>query len=347
MSNLVDLVSEGIEVNKDLEEINRIYFERGWTDGLPIIPPTEERVEKMLAGTRRKSNDSIGIVPPGGGDATAEKIAINAVMAGCLPEYMPVIITAIEAMLENEFNLHWIQATTHVVAPLIIINGPIRNALGINSGHNVFGQGNRANATIGRAIRLVLINIGGGLPGILDMATFGQPGKYSFCIAENEEASPWEPLHVERGFDTSASTVTVCGVEGPHNINDHSSDDGEGILTTFAGTLATQGNNNMIYQKGEPLLIMGPEHAAIIARSGFSKRDVRHFLYEKARIPKRMFSRKQQQDHFPDFPENALIPTIPKEDALMIVVAGGAGKHSVCCPSFGLYTTSVTKKIQP
>ena len=347
MPHSVDLVSERIEVSENLEEINEAYYQRGWTDGLPIIPPTEERVEKMLAGIVRKSQDSIGIVPPGGGDATVEKIAINAVMAGCLPEYMPVITAAVEAMIEKEFNLHWIQATTHPAAPLIIINGPIRDKLRINSGHNYFGQGNRANATIGRAIRLVLINIGGALPGELDLATHGQPGKYSFCIAENEEGSPWEPLHVERGFNKSASTVTVCGVEGPHNINDHSSNDGESILTTFAGTMATQGNNNMLYQKGEPLLIVGPEHAAIIGRSGFSKQDVKHFLYEKARIPKKMFSKKHQQDRFPDFSEDALIPTIPQKDGLMVVVAGGSGKHSVFCPSFGLYTSSVTKEIIP
>jgi hypothetical protein len=343
----VDLVSERIEISENLEEINEVYYQRGWTDGLPIIPPTEERVERMLAGTVRKSQDSIGTVPPGGGDATIEKIAINAVMAGCLPPYMPVIIAAVEAMIEKEFNLHWIQATTHPAAPLIIINGPIRNVLGIKSTHNVFGQGSRANAAIGRAIRLILINIGGALPGELDLATHGQPGKYSFCIAENEETSPWEPLHVERGFNKSANTVTVCGVEGPHNINDHSSDDGESVLTTFAGTMATQGNNNILYQKGEPLLVIGPEHATIIARSGFSKQDVKHFLYEKARIPKKMFSKKHQQDRFPDFSDDALIPVIPKEDGLMVVVAGGSGKHSVFCPSFGLYTSSVMKEIKP
>jgi len=347
MSHSVQFISERIEVSENLEEINEIYYQRGWTDGLPILPPTEERVGKMLAGTIREPQDSLGIVHPGGGDATIEKIAINAAMAGCLPEYMPVIITAIEAMLKEQFNLHWIQATTHPVAPLIILNGPIRNELHINSGHNVFGQGHRANASMGRTIRLVLINIGGGLPGKLDMATHGQPGKYSFCIAENEELSPWEPLHVERGFDRSSNTVTVCGVEGPHNMNDHSGDDGENILTTFAGTIATQGNNNMLYQKGEPLVVIGPEHAAIIARSGFSKQAVKHFLHEKARIPRRLFSKKHQQDQFSEFSDDALIPVTPKEDDFMIIVAGGAGKHSVFCPSFGLFTTSVTREIKP
>lgn len=347
MGNRLELISERMEVDENLEEINEFFYRNGWTDGLPIIPPTEVRVEKMLSKTKRKPQDSLGPMPPGGGGATIEKIAINAVMAGCLPEYMPLIITAIEAMLEERFFLHWIQATTHPVAPLIIVNGPIRNELHINSGHNVFGQGNRSNATIGRAIRLLLLNIGEGLPGKLDMATQGQPGKYSFCIAENEESSPWEPLHVERGFAKSSSTVTVCGVEGPHNMNDHCSDDGEGILTTFAGTIATQGNNNILYQKGEPLIIIGPEHAGIISKSGFSKKDVKHFLHEKARIPKRLFSKKHQQDQFSQFSDDVLIPLTPREDDFMIIVAGGAGKHSVFCPSFGVFTTSVTKEIKP
>ena len=345
MVHPAELLSETLEVDENLEEINEIYYERGWGDGLPIIPPTEDRVERMLAGIKRKPRDLLGSVPPSGGKAAVEKIAINAVMAGCLPEYMPVIVATVEAMLESQFNLQSIQATTHPVAPLIIVNGPIRSQLGINSGHNVFGQGHRANATIGRAIRLVLINIGGGLPGELDLATHGQPGKFSFCIAENEEMSPWEPLHVEKGFNELVSTVTVCGVEGPHNMNDHDGDDGESILTTFAGTIATQGNNSILNQKGEPLVVIGPEHAATIAKSGFSKQDVKGFLHRKARIPKNMFSRRHQQNRFSGFPDGSLIPVVPGEDAFMIIVAGGAGKHSAYCPSYG-YTHSVTKEIK-
>ncbi len=343
--NSLRLISERIEFNDNLEEINEFFYRNGWSDGLPIIVPTEERVERMLSGTRRDPQDSLGTVPPGGGEATIEKIAINAVMAGCLPEYMPLIITAIEAMLDERFNLHWIQATTHPVAPLIIVNGPIRNELQINSGHNVFGQGSRANATIGRAIRLILLNIGGGVPGKLDMATHGQPGKYSFCIGENEESSPWEPLHVERGFSKSSSTITVCGVEGPHNMNDHCSDDGEGILTTFAGTMATQGNNNIISQRGEPLLIIGPEHAGIISKSGFSKSDVKHFLHAKARVQKRQFSKRHQEDQFSQYSDDSSIPLTPREEDIMVIVSGGSGKHSLFLPSFGL-TTSVTKDIK-
>lgn len=344
MKPLLEIGAEKIEVPEDLDEALEVYYERGWTDGLPVILPTEERVERMLKGTKRDPAQSLGPFPPGGNEATVGLIAINAVMAGCLPDYMPILLTAVNAMLEEEFNLHWIQATTHPVAPLVIINGPIRNRLGINYGHNLFGQGNRANATIGRAIRLILLNIGGALPGYSDMATQGQPSKYSFCIGENEESSPWEPLHAERGFERSASTITICGVENPHNINDHTGGDGEHLLTTIAGTMATQGNNNILYQGGEPLVVIGPEHAALIAKSGFSKEKVKHFLHEKARIAKKSFSKRHQEEHFSKFADDDLIPLVPKEEDLMIIVAGGAGKHSAYCPSFG-FTRSVTKEI--
>jgi len=218
MLNSSQLVSQRINASDSLEEINDLYYERSWADGLPIIPPTEERVMAMLAGTTQKPQNVVAEIPPQWGEATVEKVAINAVMAGCLPEYMPVILAAVEAMVEKQLNLYALQATTHPSAPLVIVNGPIRKELGLNSGYNVFGQGNRANATIGRAIRLILVNIGGAVPSKLDRATHGQPSKYSFCIAENEEVNPWEPLHVERGFDPSVSTVTIFGVENPWNV---------------------------------------------------------------------------------------------------------------------------------
>ena len=345
MPDSPQLVSKRMQVPDSLEEINDFYYQRGWTDGLPIIPPTEERVAHMLTGTTQKPQDIIGAVPPLWGEATVEKIAINAVMAGCLPEYMPVIITALDAMLEKKVNLYGIQATTHPVAPLVIVNGPIRKKLGLNSGYNVFGQGNRANATIGRAIRLILLNVGGGIPGKLDRATMGQPGKYTFCIAENEERNPWQPLHVERGFDPSVSTVTVCGVENPWNINDHSGIDAEALLTTIAGTMTAQGTNNVLYRCGELLVVIGPEHASTIASSGFSKQEVKHFLFEKARVPKSQFSPKHQQDRLSEFPDDALIPVATGENAIMVIVAGGAGKHSMFLPSFA-DTLSVTKEIK-
>ncbi len=334
-----------MDVPESPEEINDLYYRNGWTDGLPIIPPTEERVARMTAGIARKPQDVVGEIPPQWSEATVEKVAINAVMAGCLPEYMPIVLTALEAMLEPKFNLYGIQATTHPCTPLIIINGPIRQKLGINSEYNVFGQGTRANATIGRAIRLVLINIGGAIPGKLDPATHGQPSKYSFCMAENEEKSPWPPLHVDRGFEPSVSTVTVVGAESPANINDHSSIDAEGLLTTIAGSMTTQGNNNVIYQTGELLIVIGPEHAATIARSDFSKQDVKHFLFQKARIPYDAFSKEHKEQRFSTFRAGDLIPMAPTEGSIMVIVAGGAGKHSMFIPTFGM-TLSVSKPIQ-
>ena len=181
-------------------DINRHYQERGWTDGLPIVPPTEDDVGEFLRWVDRHPQDVVAVLPPRQGEATVERIAINAVMAGCRPEYLPVIITTIEALADPAFNLDSIQATTHPVAPLVIVNGPVARELGINAGYNAFGQGFRANLTIGRAVRLVLMNVGGGLPGTGDRSTQGSPAKIAYCVAENEAASPWEPLHVEAGF---------------------------------------------------------------------------------------------------------------------------------------------------
>ncbi|MGH7316417.1 MAG: hypothetical protein ACREJS_09180, partial [Candidatus Rokuibacteriota bacterium] len=200
----------------DYSAINRHYQGHGWTDGLPIVPPTGEDVREFLRFTDREPREVVAVLPPRQGEATVERIAINAVMAGCRPEYLPLIITAVETLADPAFNLDSIQATTHPVAPLIIVNGPIAKEVGINSGYNAFGQGFRANLTIGRAVRLLLMNVGGGLPGTGDRATQGSPAKIAYCVAENEEASPWEPLHVEHGFAGEMSTVTAIACEGPH-----------------------------------------------------------------------------------------------------------------------------------
>jgi hypothetical protein len=346
MATLGKLKIEALEVPDDPEEIYNFYYQRGWTDGLPIIPPTEERVLRMLQGTKRDAAETLGTLPPSGNDATVGHVAINAVMAGCLPEYMPVLIAAVRALAEPELGLHNLQATTHPVAPLVIVNGPIRLRLGMNSGSNLFGPANRANATIGRAIRLMLLNVGGGLPGLLDLSTHGQPSKYTYCIAENEEESPWDPLHVEMGFDRSDNVVTVNGVENPHNINDHAAEDAENLLITYAASIATQGNNNILYQGGEPLLIPGPEHARILAKSGYTKAQVKQYIHEKARIQKKAFSKRHQEAQFAEYGEDDLIPVIHRPEDLMIIVAGGAGKHSLFCPNYVIRSHAVTKVIE-
>lgn len=345
MGNVAKVEATKINFSDDLDELNEFYYRRGWTDGLPIVPPTVERVARMLDGTRREADEVLGSFPPGGNETTVGHVAINAVLAGCLPEYMPLLITVVEALLEDRFNLQWIQATTHPVAPLVIVNGPVRERLRMNWGSGLFGPCNRANATIGRAVRLMLLNLGGARPGVLDLSTHGQPSKYSFCIAENEAMNPWEPLHVERGYASSSSTVTVCGVENPHNINDHKAQNAVDLLITIVGTVATQGNNNILYQAGELLLVISPEHARIIAGSGYSKQQVKEYLYEKARVPKSSFSKPHQQEQFAQYADADSILLAQRPEDFIIVVAGGPGKHSMYCPSFAMYTRSVTKEI--
>jgi hypothetical protein len=329
----------------------------GWTDGLPIVPPTEDLVAAALATLGRDPAEVVGRLAPRYGAATLEKVAINAVMAGCRPEYLPVVVAAIEAVADDEFNLNGVQATTHVAAPLCIVNGPVRRALDINAGPNCFGQGWRANATIGRAIRLCMINLGGGLPGLTDKATFGHPGKYTYCVAENEEASPWEPLHASRGLPREASAVTLFAAEAPHSVSDHTSRTGRGILTTVADTLATMGNNNM-YKQGECLVVIGVEHARTLAEERWTRRDVQQFLFETARRP--LGRLKQGGEYYGDatwekyWPkwidrtdDAALIPVVSRpEDILLIVAGGSVGRFSLVLPGWGrLGTRAVTKVI--
>ena len=356
MSGLGDLLQApgaAIEADDDFEAINALFRDRGWSDGLPLVPPTRERVEQMLAYCDRSWNEPLCRIAPRYGEATPLRLAANAVMAGCRPQYFPVIATAIAALCEDSFNLYGIQATTHPVAPLLIVNGPVARELGINGGHNAFGPGVQANATIGRAIRLALVNIGGAIPGSGDMSTFGTPAKYSYCVAENEAESPWETLSVERGFARDASTVTVVGADGPHNVNDHESHTAEGICTTIAGTLATTGNNDVFYD-AQPLIVFGPEHAKTVAAAGWSKADVRRFIYDQAQIPLGRFSRENVERRFRvaelfegryrEAGYEALVPMVRRPESLMIAVIGGAGKHSAVIPTFGA-TRAVTRAL--
>lgn len=339
------LPGAGLETEDDFDAINRLYRERGWTDGLPIVPPTAERIAAMLAYSPAPHDQPLTEVAPRYGAATPLRIAANAVMAGCEPRYFPVVALALQCMAEERFNSYGLQTTTHPGAPLIILNGPIARELGVNAGHNVFGPGAHANATIGRAISLCLRNIGGAWPGSTDMSTFGSPAKYSYCVAENEEASPWEPLHVELGFPAETSTVTVVAAEAPHNVNDHQSRTGEGVLKMIAGTLATTGSNDIYYtHTSQPLVALGPEHAALIAASGYTRDDVRRFLFEHARMPLNRFSdehieqrlRRNFPGRYDHAPADAPVPMFQKPELLMLIVLGGVGKHSMVIPSFGI-----------
>jgi len=327
-------------------------YERGWTDGLPVVPPTEERVTAMLEATSRRPGEVVAKIPPAWAEATVEKIAVNCVMAGCEPRYLPVVIAAVKAMTTPALNLNGMQCSTHLSTPLVVVNGPIRGAIGMNSGSNVFGQGNRANATIGRAVKLILTNIGKAIPGVTDKATLGHPGKYTYCIAENEEQSPWEPLHVERGHKREQSAVTVFGCEAPHNVNNQASRNAFDLCYTIADTMATLGKN-MFYAQGEVMVVICPSHAETIAADGWSKQHVKEYLYEKARKPVRevklggLYGREVTRNFWPRWvsrtDDNEMVPLVRRASEITIVVAGGPGRHSAFLP--GWATPSVTVAI--
>jgi hypothetical protein len=337
------------QAEDDLDAINRLYREKQWSDGLPIVPPTKERVERMLAASKRGRHEIVRHVAPGYGAATVERIAINCVMAGCDPAYLPVLIAATEAVADPVFNLQGIQATTNPVAVWVIVNGPLGKALDINARFNCLGQGAWANATIGRAMRLILQNIGGALPGEMDRATQGQPGKYTFCCAENEDASPWEPLHVERGFSRAQSTVTVVGAEGTMNMNTHSKEAYE-LARVFADTMIHPPSNEYVHG-GEPWLVIGPEHAEIFKRGGMSKADLKRELWEKSKMPVSALAVKEierardsRSEGLGELTPDTLLTISPTPEEVQLIVAGGAGTHSVYVPCFG-NSRGVTREI--
>jgi hypothetical protein len=329
----------------DADNLDDEFDARGWTDGLPVVAPTRARVDAMLAFADRLPDLELGTMPPRQGVVTVEILAVNAVMAGCRPEYFPVVVAAVEALLDPAFNLFAVQATTHPCAPCLIVNGPIAAELGINARYGAFGPGVRANATIGRAIRLVLLNVGGAHPGILDRSTQGQPAKYAYCVAENEAESPWPPLHVERGFAPTTSTVTVTAAEGPHNLNDHISTNADGILATLRGAMNDMGANNA-YLYGQPTIAFGPEHAAILAADGYTKDAIREYVFDHVRLPRALWQQGGMAGMFEDrFPLEDHVPIVKTPEDLVIVVVGGFGRHSCWLPTFGDTTRTRTRAI--
>jgi hypothetical protein len=293
-------------------------YARGVTDGLPVIPPTAERVALAVEASGRRGDELIGLVAPQHGRATVQRIAVNAVMAGCRPEYLPVVIAAVEAMCDPAFALEGVSGTTDAVTPLLIVNGPVRAALDVNSGVGVFGPGWRANATIGRAVRLVWANVGGAGPGVISMSTFGQAGRYTYCIGEREEDSPWEPLHVEHGFAAADSTVAVLAAEAPQVVVDARSRTARDVLTTIARSGEAIASH-AIADLGDTLLVISPEHGRTIAGDGWSKADARAFLLEHMRAEV----------------DGVRVPKFRGADALHLVVAGGtAGRFSAWVPGW-------------
>lgn len=320
-------------------------YARGWTDGLPVVPPTEERIRSMLAGAGREGSEILGGIPERNRVITAEKLAINAVMAGCLPEYAPVVFAAMEAMTDPRFGLHGPATSTSGMAILLIVNGPIARSIGLNARDDAFGTGNRANATIGRAIRLALRNVFASRAGELDRSTLGTPAKYSFCIAENESDSPWEPLHVQRGLDRSQSAVTVAAGEGPRQVSDHHSRGPEGILAGMADALSAAGTFNFQSASGVVVAI-GQEHMRTIADAGWSKRDIQKFLYENAR--RSVAERKRlgiEDGELGAADESTYRRMVRSPEHVLVVAAGGpAGRFSSFVPCFG--NNAVTREIR-
>jgi hypothetical protein len=339
-----------IELGSD-EDDAEAMFARGWSDGLPLVPPTLERVARMLAATPREPQDPVAVIPPDLVDCTVEKVAINAVMAGCRPEYLPVVLTAVEAACTDEFNMHGVLATTWFSGPMVIVNGPITRALGMNSGVNALGQGNRANATIGRALQLVVRNVGGGRPGEVDRATLGTPGKYTFCFAEDEVGSPWEPLHVERGLPPTASAVTLFAAEGVRGVVDQLSREPESLARSFASVLRTVAHpKNVIVW--DAVLVVSPEHARVFRDAGWTKLRLRKELGELLLIPGSEIVRGAG-GIAEGMPEGFRDSTLPKfrEGGLQIVHAGGgAGLFSAIIggwASGAVGSEPVTREVRP
>jgi len=325
-------------------------FERGWSDGLPVVPPTEVRVARMLQGTSREPGEIIGQIPPDLADCTVEKVAINAVLAGCKPEYLPIVLTAVEAALEDAFCMHGLLATTWFSGPLVLVNGPLSRAIGMNSGGNALGQGNRANATIGRALQLVIRNVGGGVPGGVDRATLGTPGKYTFCFAEDESDPEWNSLAVERGFAEDASTVTLFAGDGVQGLFDQKSRQPESLARTYAACLRTV-SHPKIGMAADAMLVVSPEHFRVFQEAGWDKQRLQEELFTLLMIPTEEMH-AGADDIAEGLPTTIQADAIPKfrPGGLHIVRAGGkAGMFSAIIAGWvasgDMGSTSVTKEI--
>lgn len=318
-----------------LDEADRL----GWGDGLPFIPPTRARIEWLLAAAGIDPDHTAGVISPSGSRVTAAKVAANAVMAGCKPEVFPVVWTAIKAMIQPGFNHEGMQSTTHPTAPLVVVHGPIVKAAGFNAGIGTLGPGNRSNASVGRAVRLCLMNIGHARHGDGDYATQASPAKYAYCMAENSAESPWESYYVSCGLDPDQSAVTIMGAEGPHHVNDHVSTDAVGVLSTVGSMVTVLGSNPTWLTNSQTIIVLGPEHAATVAKSGFTRRDVQYWLYENARMPLSKYKTggmwsmqiwpKWKQTITDD---NALICPVDSPESFRVMVAGGPGKNSAVIP---------------
>lgn len=343
-----------LDVPDDLGGFIDDFVDRGWSDGLPLVPPTAERVEAMLAHSPIARDASVGPMQPNGCEATAELIAINAVMAGCRPEYFPVVLAAVETVVDPTYNLAGVQATTNGASPFAVVNGPLGRELGFNGAGNCLGPGWRANATVGRALRLCLINIGGGIPAVRDMATIGQPAKYGLLIRENEEESPWAPYHTDVGFSRDDSAISIFTITGTQSIFDGCSKTADELLKTIVSSCATVGMHNM-QMGGGPVVLLCVDHARLFADAGYSRLETRDLLWERctmaiekfpADVFKYMVQRKRPRELWDKDPSEQISFADTPED-IKVFVAGGPGPHSMLMPrsSIGV-RASITTKIR-
>ena len=332
-----------------LEDAIELCFERGWSDGLPVVPPTEERVYRMLQGTRRAPSEILGLMPPNLSPCPVEKVAINAVLAGCKPEYLPVVIAAVEAALDPAFSLHGLLATTWMSGPMIIVNGPIRAAIGMNWQGNVLGQGNRANACIGRALQLVVRNVGGGRPQEVDQSTFGSPAKYTCCFAE-DETTPWTTLAQQRGFSRDQSCVTLFSADGPFGCADQKSRTPETLVQSLAGSLRAV-THVEVANGADAVVVIGPEHGRVFDNAGWGKAEVVAALHAKLEFEGQDLGMGTANTHAPGSTAHAPRRRAKfRPEGLTLVRAGGsAGLFSVIIPGWlmkgALGTDPVTKEI--
>lgn len=348
----------GLDTSQGVLDIIEQFYENGWTDGFPIVPPTEALVTAMLEASSRDPLEVLGIVPPRNGIATVESVAINAVMSGCKPEYMPVVLAAVEALLDERFDVHGLQATSDPAAPMVVVSGPIVEEIGINHGPSLFGPGSRANATIGRTLRLVLINLGGGHPDSGDKSTLGSPSKYSYCIGVDVD-TPWSPLHTEFGFDENDSCVMVYAADAPRGNNPGGSGSMEFPLWILADSMSNLNHN--IISGGYAVAVISPLIAHGLSSEGWSKDEVKFYLYENARVPLERVQRYQHLRYGRDqeaadpyyWPKwlnvdepNISVPVVRDPKNMLILVAGDpARSRSAFCPARP-YNPPVIKQIK-
>lgn len=334
-------------------EVVETFLDRGWTDGLPIVAPTPDRVEAMLATGDLAADEVVGGIPRRGRFVTAELAAVNAVMAGCHPSYFPVVLAALGATLDPAFNAHATFTSTGGAATCVIVSGPMAEEIGMNGGHNALGPGNRANITIGRAVRLVARNVFGAAVGDMDASSLGNPGKLSLCFAENEPPAPWEPLRVRMGYAAEDTTVTVMATEGPRQVANHLTEDPVELLRTMVSTIQVPGSFP-VGKGGQGVVVLGPEHAMALRQAGWSQAQVSEFLIRESRLRPVDLTAcgvhiEVDSAHDMTPGPDGLLPSLVEADGVVLVTAGGAGPGwSAYLPGFApsIHSRAVTRRVR-